>query len=83
MLAEYDFSGGIRGKHQASYEKDHPVTIQRADGTAEVSFYQLEDEAVLLEPDVKKYFSSAESVNATLRELITLLPKNLGKVRVH
>ena len=33
MLAKYDFSGGIRGKHQASYEKDHPVTIQRADGT--------------------------------------------------
>ena len=82
MLAEYDFSGGVRGKHHASYQKGHSVTIQLADGTAEISYYQLEDGAVMLEPDVKKYFPNSESVNATLRGLITLLPKNSGKVRV-
>ncbi len=81
MLAEYDFSGGVRGKHHAAYQKGHSVTIQRADGKAELSYYQLEDGAVMLEPDVKKYFPSSESVNATLRGLITLVPKNSGKVR--
>ena len=81
MLPEYDFSGGVRGKHHASYQKGHSVAIRRADDTVEVSYYQLEDGAVMLEPDVKKYFPSSESVNATLRGLITLLPKRSGKVR--
>lgn len=81
MLPEYDFSGGVRGKHHASYQKGHSVAIRRADDTVEVSYYQLEDGAVMLEPDVKKYFPSSESVNSTLRGLITLLPKRSGKVR--
>ncbi len=81
MLPEYDFSDGVRGKHHASYQKGHSVAIRHADDTVEVSYYQLEDGAVMLEPDVKKYFPSSESVNATLRGLITLLPKRSGKVR--
>jgi len=33
MLPEYDFSGGIRGKHYKAYRRGHTVKIQKADGT--------------------------------------------------
>ena len=37
MLPEYDFSGGVRGKHYEAYRADHTVTIHRSDGTEEVN----------------------------------------------
>jgi hypothetical protein len=32
MRAEYDFSGGVRGKHHQAYRQGHTVRIHQADG---------------------------------------------------
>ncbi len=75
MLPEYDFRGGVRGKHYRAYRQGHTVTIHKSDGTTDVQYFQLEEGAVLLEPDVRAYFPDSEAVNKVLRGLITLLPK--------
>ncbi len=74
---EYDFSkmsGAVRGKYYKAYRAGHKVVIHKADGTASVQYFKLEEGAVMLEPDVKKYFSSSESVNKALRSLIAIIP---------
>lgn len=79
MRPEYDFSsmkGAVRGKYYEAYRAGHKVEIHQADGTTSVQFFKLEDGAVLLEPDVRKYFSNSESVNKALRSLIALIPLN-------
>jgi hypothetical protein len=76
MLSEYDFSGGVRGKHYKAYRRGHTVTIHKSDGTTQVQHFKLEEGAVMLEPDVREYFPDSETVNKALRELILLLPKN-------
>ena len=53
MLAEFDFSGGVRGKYATRYAR----------GT----------NLVLLEPDVAKFFPTAEDVNTSLRALAGIL----------
>ncbi len=49
-------------------------TIHQADGTISVQYFKLEDGAVLLAPDVKKYFPDSEAVNKALRSLIEIIP---------
>ena len=34
-----------------------------------------QNDVIILDPDVKKYFPNSESVNATLRSLIKLIPQ--------
>lgn len=80
MRAEYDFSGGVRGKHAAAYQEGHTVTIHKKDGTTIVQNFTLEEGTVLLEPDVREYFPDAESVNNALRTLISIAPKKRKKV---
>ena len=75
MLPEYDFSGGVRGKHAAEYQNGYRVIIHKKDGSTEVQELKLPPEAVLLDPDVRKYFKDAQTVNRTLRGLIALLPE--------
>ncbi|MBZ0168308.1 hypothetical protein MELA_00506 [Candidatus Methylomirabilis lanthanidiphila] len=75
MRAEYDFSGGVRGKHYRAMQAGYTVTIRKADGTAVVKEVRPKEGAVILEPDVREYFSDSESVNATLRSLIRLIPE--------
>ncbi len=75
MLPEYDFRGGVRGKHYEAYRRGHSVTIHKTDGTTDVRHFKLEEGAVMLEPDVREYFPDSETVNKALRGLITLLPK--------
>lgn len=75
MLPEYDFRGGVRGKHFKAYRRGHTVTIHKSDGTTEVRHFKLEEGAVMLEPDVREYFPDSETVNNALRGLITLLPR--------
>ena len=75
MLPEYDFRGGIRGKHSKAYSQGHTVRIRKADRTVVEHRYSLEDGAVMLEPDVREYFSNSEAVNKALRSLITLVPR--------
>lgn len=85
MRPEYDFKnmkGGVRGKFYKTYRAGHTVKIHKTDGTTTVQHFSLEEGAVLLEPDVRKYFPDSEAVNQTLRGLISLLPKKQGtKVR--
>jgi hypothetical protein len=74
MLPEYDFRGGVRGKHARAYREGHTVKIHRTDGTTSVQHFTLAEGAVMLEPDVQKYFPDSEAVNRALRGLITLIP---------
>ena len=71
MREEYDFSGGVRGKHLEAYRKGHTIKIGKRDGSVEVHYFAQEDGAVMLDPDVKKHFPDSESVNKALRSLIT------------
>jgi hypothetical protein len=81
MLPEYNFRGGVRGKHYKAYQRGHTVTIHKSDETTQVQHFKLEEGAVMLEPDVREYFADSETVNNALRGLITLLPKKT-KTRV-
>src|SRR2546422_7644344 len=83
MRPEYDFRGGVRGKHYQAYRRGHTVTIHKTDGSKVVQHFTLEDGAVMLEPDVRAYFPDSEAVNSALRCLIPLLPqKPKAKARV-
>lgn len=70
MRQEYDFSGGVRGKHFKAYREGHTVGIHNEDGTTSVRYFRQEDGAVMLDPDVKAHFPDSESVNKALRSLI-------------
>jgi hypothetical protein len=75
MRAEYDFSGGVRGKHHESRALGYVLKIHKPDGTTEVREIEREG-SVVLEPDVRKYFPNSKAVNRALRNLIELLPRN-------
>ncbi len=75
LLPEYDFTGGVRGKHHKAYREGHTVEVHRTDGTTDVHYFTLEDGAVMLEPDVRQYFPDSDAVNMALRALISLVPE--------
>ena len=75
MRAEYDFTGGVRGKHYKAMQTGYTITIHKADGTTVIKDVMPKEGAVVLEPDIRAYFPDSESVNRTLRCLIPLLPK--------
>ena len=79
MRAEYDFTGGVRGKHYRAMQGGYTITIRRADGTTLVKEVKPAEGAVILEPDVREYFPDSDSVNATLRSLIRLIPTQQKK----
>ena len=79
MLPEYDFQGGIRGKHCEVYREGHTVKVHQTDGTTNTQPFTLEDGAVMLEPDVRQYFSDSDAVNKALRILISLVPEEREK----
>ena len=77
LKPEYDFSrmkGAVRGKYYKAYRAGHKVEIHQADGATSVQYFQLEEGAVMLEPDVRKYFPDSESVNKALKSLIAIIP---------
>jgi hypothetical protein len=81
MLPEYDFSGkkGVRGKYYQAYRQGHTVRVVQEDGSVTTQYFTLEDGAVLLAPDVQRYFPDSDSVNQALRGLIQLIPKEPQK----
>lgn len=85
MRNEYDFTGGVRGKHYQAMQAGYTITIHKADGTTVVKEVRPKEGAVILEPDVREFFPDSESVNATLRSIIRLIPgkrtKNSKKAR--
>jgi hypothetical protein len=77
MKSEYDSSSmkrAVRGKYYKAYRAGHKVVIHQPDGTTSVQYFKLEEGAVMLEPDVRKYFPSSDSVNKALRSLIAIIP---------
>ncbi|MBI5182316.1 MAG: hypothetical protein HZA06_05355 [Nitrospirae bacterium] len=75
MRAEYDFTGGVRGKHYRAMQAGYTITIHEADGTIVTKEVMPKKGAVIIEPDIRAYFPDSESVNRTLRCLIPILPK--------
>jgi hypothetical protein len=75
MRTEYDFRGGVRGKHYKAMQAGYTITIHKADGTTLVKDVMPKEGTVVLEPDIQAYFPDSESVNRTLRCLIPLLPQ--------
>jgi hypothetical protein len=75
MRPEYDFTGGVRGKHtQALREEGCVVRIYHEDGT--VTERRVAGErTIILEPDVYEYFPNSQAVNQALRTLISLVPE--------
>lgn len=74
MRPEYDFSGGVRGKHARDYRRGHTVTVHRKDGSTVVEHFGPVEGSVVLDPDVRPYFPDSETVNEALRGLIRLAP---------
>lgn len=75
LRAEYDFTGGVRGKHYRAMQAGYTITTHNADGTTVVKDVTPKKGSVALEPDILAYFPDSESVNKALRCLIPLLPK--------
>ncbi|MFB0535613.1 MAG: hypothetical protein ACETWR_11590 [Anaerolineae bacterium] len=73
MRLEYDFTGGVRGKHyKVLREEGYIVRIYNDDGT--VTERRVAGERmVILEPDVYEYFPNSQAVNHALRTLISLV----------
>ncbi len=77
MRPEYDFStmkGAVRGMYHKAYHEGHKVVIHKEDGTDSVQYFKLKDGAIMLEPDVRKYFPTSDAVNKVLRLLIEIIP---------
>jgi hypothetical protein len=75
MRAEYDFGGGIRGKHYRAMQAGYTITVHQPNGKVLVKEVKPREGAVILAPDVREYFSDSESVNTALRSLIKLIPR--------
>lgn len=73
MRPEYDFTGGVRGKHYRDLRQGYSVKINQSDGTTLIQNFRLEEGTVVLEPDVRKYFPDSNAVNMALRCLIPLV----------
>jgi hypothetical protein len=75
MRPEYDFAGGVRGKHyKVLREEGYTVWVYNDDGTV-TERHVAGERMVILEPDVYEYFSDSQAVNQTLRTLISLVPE--------
>ncbi len=74
--SEYDFTGGVRGKHYQAYRHGFRIIVHKVDGTTEECDYTLPEGAVVLDPDVRAYFPDSDAVNRALRGLIELIPSS-------
>lgn len=79
LRPEYDFSGGVRGKHHSDYQRGHRAIITKADGTTIVQNFNLEEGTVVLAQDVREFFPDSDAVNRALRALIDLIPRKQGR----
>jgi hypothetical protein len=81
MLPKYNFIGkkGVRGKYYQAYQRGHTVRVCQEDSSVNVQYFTLTDGAVMLEPDVRRYFPDSKTVNGALRSLIELIPQKSSK----
>jgi hypothetical protein len=76
MRAEYDFSGGVRGKYAKDLvQQGYTIRVYEADGNYSERTV-LGEQIVVLEPDVWEYFPDSETVNRALRAIISVMPTN-------
>jgi len=75
MQPEYEFSGGVRGKHSQAFQRGYKVVIRKEDGSVEERDFSLPQGTVVLDPDVRAYFPDSEAVNRALRGLLELVPR--------
>ena len=61
MHTEYDSTDGVRGKHYRTMQTGYTITIHKADGTTVVKEVVPKEGVIVLEPDVRSYFSDSES----------------------
>jgi hypothetical protein len=74
MRPEYDFSGGVRGKHcKVLREEGYIVRVYNDDGSV-TERHVAGERTVILDPDVYEYFPNSQAVNQALRTLISLVP---------
>jgi len=78
MRGQYDFKRGVRGKHYKALQVGYTITVHNADGSMSVKDVMPEEGEVVLDPEVRTYFSDSESVNKTLRCIIPLFPRKHG-----
>ncbi len=79
MRREYDFRGAVRGKFYKPMHEGYTVRVHKRDGTTIIQHYKIAKGTVMLQPDVRKYFTDSESVNTALRSLITLMAQMPAK----
>ena len=77
MRSEYDFTGGVRGKHHRAMQTGYSITVHQEDGTTVTKEVVPPKGAVIVEADLRPYFPDSESVNKALRCLIPLLSKRV------
>ena len=71
MRSEYDFSGGVRGKHYKKLQSGHKTIVTKPDGSVLVR----ETRLIVLAPDLQSFFPDSKSVDRALRGLVALLPE--------
>ncbi|MCI5144189.1 MAG: hypothetical protein D3923_01380 [Candidatus Electrothrix sp. AR3] len=77
MRTEYDFTGGVRGKHHKAMQAGYSITVHQENGTTVTKEVMPKKGAVIVEPDLLPYFPDSESVNRALRCLVPLLSENI------
>ncbi len=77
MLSEYDFTGkkGVRGKYSKAYRSGHSVKVYAEGKLVSDEYF------AAIEPDVRTYFPNSESINKTLKKLISLIPKKPRRIQ--
>jgi len=74
LRPEYDLKsllkGAVRGKHAKAMREGYSVTIHQEDGSTLVQNFILQENTVVLDPDVRAHYPDSESVNQALRSLI-------------
>jgi hypothetical protein len=80
MRAEYNFAGGVRGKHYHAMQNGYTITVHHEDGSVTRQEVQPHKNTVVLDPDVLAYFPDSETVNNALRTLIKLVPQKPKRV---
>ena len=76
LRTEYDYSGGVRGKHHKVLREDgYIVRVYDDDDGTVTERRDAGERMVTLEPDVYEYFPDSQAVNQALRTLMPIVPE--------
>ena len=76
IRSEYDFSGGVRGKHHRALQGGYTITIRMGKGRTVVKHVKPTKGTVVLDADVRPYFPDSRAVNRALRSLLQIIPSS-------